>query len=111
MGLNDSTKRIKVRQYLTDSNPNTNNIMAGFYVSVVGNVRTSPEAHISAQFVAAADSPDQVSYHMIESVHAMLKLTRKTEPMTPAPKRPIATPQVAAPPMPTSMPVDSFSPQ
>merc|ERR1712032_651537 len=46
------------------------------------------------------------------AIHAMLKLTRKTEPTTPAPKRPVATPQTfARPPMPTNMAVDSLSPQ
>jgi len=110
--LNDATRRIKVRQYVTDSNPCADAILPGVYVSVVGNVRTAPEPHLSAQFVSAVDSPDQVSYHMIESVHAMLKLTRKTEPMTPAPKRPVATPQtLTRPPIPTSMAVDSLSPQ
>jgi hypothetical protein len=92
--LNDSTGRLKVRQYLTESNQNTVAFHTGQYVTVVGQVRTAPEVHVSAQFVSIIDSPDQISYHVIESTHAMLKLTRaKPDPMTPASKRPVATPQ------------------
>lgn len=91
--LNDSSERLKIRQYLsTESHP----IRSGQYVTVVGQIRMKPELHLSAQFAYSVDSPDQVSYHMIESAHAMLKLTRgKTDPMTPASKRPVATPQLS----------------
>jgi len=109
--LNDSTGRVKVRQYLTDPNSNGDGLMPGGYTQIVGSIRTTPELHVSACFVHSVDSPDQVSYHNIESVHSMLKLTRKPEPMTPATSRPVATPQTARlAPGPTML-VDSLSPQ
>lgn len=109
--LNDSTGRVKVRQYLTDPNSNGDGLMPGAYTQIVGSIRTTPELHVSACFVHLVDSPDQVSYHNIESVHSMLKLTRKPEPMTPATSRPVATPQTARlAPGPTML-VDSLSPQ
>lgn len=91
--LNDSTGRLKVRQYLTDSSTSTN-ISNGQYVTVVGAMRLAPEMHVSAQFVSVVESPDEVSFHAIEALHTMLKLTKgkaKDEPMTPATKRPVTT--------------------
>lgn len=109
--LNDSTGRLKVRQYLTDSNQNAIGFSNGHYVSVVGQMRTAPEVHMSAQFLSVVDSPDQISYHVIEATHAMLKLTKaKADPMTPAPKRPVATPQISVtnvPPQTEDMVVDT----
>jgi replication factor A2 len=92
--INDGSGRMKVRHYVTNSS--SRGLTAGGYVSVIGNVRTSPAAHISAMSIQAVSSADEVSYHMIEVAHAALKLRNPTtvsslaastavsEPITPA---------------------------
>jgi len=110
--LNDSTSRIKVRKYLTDASTQ-DDICVGQYVSIVGQVRKVPECHISAQFIHLIESPDEISYHNISAVHVMLSLTKKKNvPMTPAAKRPVASPQSAGPMFQSSPAMmDTLSPQ
>jgi len=90
--LNDSTGSLRVRQYFTDSNASAEKFVAGQYVTVVGNIRVAPELHVSAQFVNCVESSDHVRYHIIESVHASLKLRNVNA-------RDIATPQKLARPV------------
>jgi len=71
--LNDSTGRLRIRQYFTGGNE-AGKVMPGQYVTVVGGIRSTPELHVSAQFVNPVVSADEVSYHVIESAHAALKL-------------------------------------
>jgi len=92
--LNDSTGSLKIRQYITDSRGPAENLVDGSYVTVVGNIRVAPQLHVSAQFVTCVESSDHVKYHIIESVHASLKL-RNTG------VRDIATPQKIARPVST----------
>jgi len=87
--LNDSTARLRIRQYFTGEKE-TGKVALGQYVTVVGAVRSTPELHVSAQFVHPVASPDEVSYHIVESTHAALKLRRATG-------RPVATPQAVSP--------------
>lgn len=98
--LNDTTGRIKVRQYLTDAKTGSQ-ISTGQHVCLIGSVRSMPEAHVSAQFLTVVEA-SQLDYHMVEAAHAYLKLTRgRSEPpfATPErPGRPIATPQMIASP-------------
>jgi len=85
--LNDSTGRIKVRHYAVDAESMLKCVEVGRYLQVAGQLRTSPEAHISVQNARVARSADDISYHMIESAHAALRLTKgKVEPSTPMPK-------------------------
>lgn len=74
--LNDSTGRIRVRHYTTSDagSAGLDRIVDGGYVTIVGNVRTSPTMHVSATFLHPVTSPDDVSYHMIEAAQAGLKL-------------------------------------
>jgi len=92
--INDASGRMKVRYY-TSSGPGSvdiSGLSAGRYVSVVGNLRTTPSAHISAMGLQAVTGADEVSYHMIEVAHAALRLRNPTkapamsaaEPITPA---------------------------
>jgi len=73
--LNDSSGRLPIKFYRTeDALSSEAGIEQGKYVNVVGNARMSPTFHISALCVRAIESADEVSYHMIETAHAALKL-------------------------------------
>jgi len=90
--LNDATGRIKARYFVTDVQPKElDEIVPGRYVCMYGNVRTAPVVHFAAVGVRLVRSADEVSYHMIESAHAALKLQKgQREPATPSPKKPAA---------------------
>mmetsp|Transcript_104650 Transcript_104650/g.191078 ORF Transcript_104650/g.191078 Transcript_104650/m.191078 type:complete len:285 (+) Transcript_104650:105-959(+) len=114
--LNDASGRVKVRQFDSTVEGLTN----GRYVSVVGSVRTAPAVHVSAMVLRLVESADEVSYHMIETAHAALKMRNggsaalkpmaQTE-MTPASKQradlPTPTKEVADVPM---MPAEVAAP-
>merc|ERR1712032_940875 len=94
--INDGTGRIKAKHYFTEKRAELDSIAPGKYVSAVAQVRTAPQLHLSVQFVSLIDSPDAISYHMIEAAHAALKTQRGGgEPLTPAAKRLIASPQAS----------------
>lgn len=92
--INDASGRMKVRYYTSSGTGSADvpGLADGRYVSVVGNLRTSPSAHISAMSLQAVTGADEVSYHMIEVAHAALRLRNPTkappmsaaEPITPA---------------------------
>jgi hypothetical protein len=71
--VNDATGRMKVRYYTTGGIA-PEGLVAGGYVSIVGNLRTAPMGHVSAMSLTAMKSGDDVSYHMIEVAHAALRL-------------------------------------
>mmetsp|Transcript_64585 Transcript_64585/g.123240 ORF Transcript_64585/g.123240 Transcript_64585/m.123240 type:complete len:284 (+) Transcript_64585:93-944(+) len=115
--INDASGRMKIRQF--DST--VEGLANGRYVSVVGSVRTAPAVHVSAMVLRLVESADEVSYHMIETAHAALRLrnggsailkpTAQTE-MTPASKQraadlPTPTKEVVDVPM---MPVEVAAP-
>jgi len=54
-------------------------LVAGKYMSIVGNLRTSPAAHVSAMSLQPVVGADEVSYHMIEVAHAALRLRNPTK--------------------------------
>jgi len=91
--LNDATGRVKGRWFLTEPQEGElDSIVPGSFVSAFGEVRTSPVKHIALKGMRPVESADEVSYHMIEAAHAMLKLTnpggrKEKEPTTPAPKK------------------------
>jgi len=81
--LNDSTGRIRVRYYATESDKHAVGIDAGKYIFVAGQLRLSPAVHVSATTLRPVQSADEVSYHMIEAAHAALKLQKGVaEPAT-----------------------------
>jgi len=95
--LNDGSGRMKVRYYSTGSPSSAiEGLSSGRYVNIVGNLRTTPAAHVSAMSIRAVTSADEVSYHMIEVAVTALRLrnptkaappsatTAMTEPITPA---------------------------
>merc|ERR1719277_569875 len=94
MSLNDATGRIKARYFVTDPQPGElERIVPGTYVSAFGGVRSAPALHFAVQGLRPVESADEVSYHMIEVAHAMLRLQQpqKTfDPATPAPKKSVA---------------------
>jgi len=93
--LNDASGRMKVRYYSSGEKP-VKGLAEGKYVSIVGNLRTAPTAHISAMNIRMVEAADEVSYHMIEVAHACVRLRNPskvaavrtaaaaTEPITPA---------------------------
>jgi len=78
--LNDASGRIKVRHYASGAalGEGLEGLTAGRYVSVIGNLRTSPATHVSAMSFRAVTSADEVSYHMIEVALATLRLRNST---------------------------------
>jgi len=75
--LNDASGRIKARHYITDDTRKWADLVTpGSYVSVIGNVRTSPEVHFAIQMLKPVNSADDVSFHAIEVAHAALKLLK-----------------------------------
>jgi len=91
--LNDGSGRMKVRYYTpSGSSEGATGITTGRYISVVGNVRTSPAAHVSAMSLQAVTSADEVSYHMIEVAHAALKLRNPTTAATLGAAVPVSDP-------------------
>jgi len=88
--LNDATGRMKGRWFMTEPQEGElERMVAGTYVSLFGEVRSSPVRHIAIKGMRPVESADEVSYHIIEAAHAALKLQKKgmpkdKEPATPA---------------------------
>merc|ERR1712151_778498 len=75
--VNDATGRIRVRYYITGKQPKElEELVSGRYVSMFGNVRTAPTPHFVATGMRVVQSADEVSYHIIETAHAALKLQK-----------------------------------
>jgi len=111
--LNDSTGRVKARHFFPnqEARPEFDKLESGSYVSVVANLRTAPTVHLGVQFMSLVQSPDEISYHMIESAHAAMKLQQNIkDPSTPAAKRPVASPQTVGSQGPTWSPDVAMSP-
>jgi len=70
--LNDSTGRMKAR-FFFPSDLNLDSVQNGTYVSAVGVLKTQPAVHFSLVALHPVQSPDQISYHMIEVAHASLR--------------------------------------
>jgi hypothetical protein len=71
--LNDASGRMKVRHYNSGA-ALADGLAVGRYVCVTGNLRTTPATHVSAMSLRAVSSADEVSYHMIETALATLRL-------------------------------------
>lgn len=85
--VNDGTGRLKARYY---SSGDLQDVGPGRYVSMFGQVRTAPVVHFAVAGMAAVESADEVSFHMIEVAHAALKLgTSIADFTTPPPKKPV----------------------
>lgn len=100
--INDATGRIMAKYFSNQGDSALESVEVGKYVTVAGNVRTSPAVHLSAQTLRLVRSADEISYHMIEAAHAMLKLTRPQLAMPTATKDVFMTPVVSATPPPKS---------
>lgn len=70
--LNDSTGRMKAR-YFFPSDLKFDSVQNGTYVNAIGVLKTQPAVHFSLVALHPVQSPDQISYHMIEVVHASLR--------------------------------------
>lgn len=80
LSLNDATGRIKARYYVADDLGPTE-VVPRQYISTFGHVRTQPTTHFAMTGMQAIESANEISFHMIESAHAALKLQRaQTEP-------------------------------
>lgn len=86
--LNDGTGRIRAKYFASGSESPFSGIESGKYVSLAAQLRTTPEPHVSVTAARAVRTADEISYHMIECAHAMLKLQRgNVEPTTPEKKK------------------------
>eukprot|EP00933_Yihiella_yeosuensis_P045314 TRINITY_DN40688_c0_g1_i1.p1 TRINITY_DN40688_c0_g1~~TRINITY_DN40688_c0_g1_i1.p1 ORF type:complete len:284 (-),score=89.74 TRINITY_DN40688_c0_g1_i1:458-1309(-) len=91
--VNDSTGRLRVRHFATEASQTAafEDIVPGRYVSLFGNMRSTPQVHMSVQGFRLVNSADDISHHMIQAAHAALKIqTRRPERLeigTPAPKQ------------------------
>lgn len=86
--LNDGTGRIRAKYFATGSEDPFAGIESGRYVTLAAQLRTTPEPHVSVTAARAVRTADEISYHMIECAHAMLKLQKAThEPITPEKKK------------------------
>jgi len=74
--VNDGTGRLRVRQYGDAADAQHEGVEVGRYVHMFGQLRPKPEPHFVAQGVRPVKTADEVSYHVIESAHAALKLQR-----------------------------------
>merc|ERR1711865_617138 len=111
--LNDSTGRVKARHFFPnqEARPEFDKLQNGSYVSVVANVRTAPTVHLGVQFMTLVQSADEISYHMIETAHAGIKLQQNCkDPATPAAKRPVASPMTVGSQGPSWSPGVAMSP-
>jgi len=87
LSLNDGTGRIKARYFVSESLPEgLDRVQPGRYVCVVGSVRSTPVVHLGLLCVRPVESPDEVSYHLIECAHAALRLTRGSHATSKSPE-------------------------
>lgn len=70
--LNDSTGRMKAR-FFFPADLKLDSVQNGTYVSAVGQLKTQPSVHFSLVSLHPVQSPDQISYHMVEVAHASLR--------------------------------------
>merc|ERR1719191_2250580 len=86
--LNDGTGRIRAKYFASGSENAFSGIDSGRYVSLAAQLRTVPEPHLSVTAARPVRTADEISYHMIECAHSMLKLQRgNVEPTTPEKKK------------------------
>jgi len=88
--LNDGTGRIRAKYFASGSENAFSGIESGQYVSLAAQLRTTPDgaAYLSVTTARAVRVADEISYHMIECAHSMLKLQRgNVEPVTPEKKK------------------------
>jgi len=81
--LNDSTGRMKAR-FFFPSDLKLDSVQNGIYVSAVGVLKTQPSVHFSLVALHPVQSPDQISYHIIEVAHASLRSKGKIATTTKA---------------------------
>lgn len=88
----DSGNKIKVRRYITDASKSGVMPANGQFVVVTGLMRSSPELHLSAQFMHVVEDAKRISFHMLEAAHSLLRVTRGSPAKD---LRPVASPQAA----------------
>lgn len=92
LSINDSTGRIRLRQYGAEEGNPLATVEVGKYIIVAGQVRTSPLVHVTVMNARVVRSPDEISYHMIEAAHAALRLQRGPTDIMPTlsqPQKPV----------------------
>merc|ERR1712110_1067990 len=105
--LNDGTGRIRAKYFASGSENVFSGLAPGQYVSLAAQLRTTPEPHLSVTAARAVRTADEISYHMIECAHSMLKLQRgNVEPVTPEKKK-LSVPEVDLKVSPPKMDLDA----
>jgi hypothetical protein len=96
--LDDSTGRMRTR-FFFPSDLKLDSVQNGTYVSAVGQLKTQPTVHFSLVGLHSVQSPDQISYHMIEVAHDSLRnkgkvgSTNKAEFFSPQKDAPATVPR------------------
>jgi len=80
--VNDATGKIKARYYTSESETSLPGLTSGKYVCVAGQLRTSPEVHMTVAFARFVQGADEISYHMIEVANCAMKLQRPEKEVT-----------------------------
>jgi len=98
--LNDATGRIRVRHFLMAGKlpKGLEGLAPGCYISAFGNVRMEPMMHFAASGLRLVESADEVSYHMIESTYAALKIRKARGELPATPQRPVPAAQAVLEP-------------
>ena len=71
-----STGRLLVQYFVidTDAVADLKALASGCYVSLLGDIRSPPKPYFAATCMRLVPGTDEMSYHMIEAVHAALTL-------------------------------------
>jgi hypothetical protein len=113
----EGANKIKVRKYITDGKKM--DVAEGQFVVVTGEMRAAPELHMSASFLNTTENTKRIGFHMIEALHALLRITRGPPPKSSSSPATFATPEKhsnrqlivpTASPMATASPAVSASP-
>merc|ERR1719161_2912296 len=66
---------MRTRYYFTDPamQQSLDKVENGTYVTLVGLVKMKPTTHVSILTMRPVQSPDEISYHMIEVAHSSLR--------------------------------------
>merc|ERR1719235_784750 len=72
----DAANKVKVRKYITDAAQGAPAVVEGQFVVVTGHLRKMPELHFSAEFLSTTSDSKRLGFHVIEALHAMLRITK-----------------------------------
>jgi replication factor A2 len=77
--INDSTGKMRARYYFAspDIQKSLEKVENNTYVTIVGVIKMAPTVHVSVLTMRPVQSPDEISYHMVEVAHSSLRSKKK----------------------------------